>query len=80
VSVATAAVSTGTHYLDFGGNPTVVAAQQHLTRSRSGLALCPRNPPVRFDTSLHSAPQGSSTNTPSRVRSSSTADTRPLSL
>ncbi len=30
VSVATAAVSTGTHYLDFGGNPTVVAAQQHL--------------------------------------------------
>lgn len=28
--VAAAAVSTGTHYLDFGGNPTVVAAQKRL--------------------------------------------------
>jgi lysine 6-dehydrogenase len=28
--VATAAVTTGTHYLDFGGNPAVVAAQKHL--------------------------------------------------
>jgi lysine 6-dehydrogenase len=30
VSVATAAVKTGTHYLDFGGNPTVVASQKLL--------------------------------------------------
>lgn len=29
-SVATTAVATGTHYLDFGGNPTVVAAQKLL--------------------------------------------------
>jgi lysine 6-dehydrogenase len=28
--VASAAVATGTHYLDFGGNPTVVAAQKRL--------------------------------------------------
>jgi lysine 6-dehydrogenase len=30
LSVATAALTTGTHYLDFGGNPTVVASQKHL--------------------------------------------------
>jgi saccharopine dehydrogenase-like NADP-dependent oxidoreductase len=30
LSVATAALTTGTHYLDFGGNPTVVTAQKHL--------------------------------------------------
>lgn len=30
VSVATAALTTGTHYLDFGGNPSVVAAQKEL--------------------------------------------------
>jgi lysine 6-dehydrogenase len=29
-SVAAAALTTGTHYLDFGGNPTVVAAQKEL--------------------------------------------------
>lgn len=29
-SVASAAVETGTHYLDFGGNPTVVQAQKRL--------------------------------------------------
>jgi len=28
--VASAALATGTHYLDFGGNPSVVAAQQRL--------------------------------------------------
>ncbi|MCL1593077.1 MAG: saccharopine dehydrogenase NADP-binding domain-containing protein [Actinomycetia bacterium] len=28
--VASAALATGTHYLDFGGNPSVVAAQKHL--------------------------------------------------
>ena len=30
VDVASAAVDTGTHYFDFGGNPTVVAAQRNL--------------------------------------------------
>ncbi|MCL1600679.1 MAG: saccharopine dehydrogenase NADP-binding domain-containing protein [Actinomycetia bacterium] len=30
LSVATAALTTGTHYLDFGGNPTIVASQKHL--------------------------------------------------
>jgi lysine 6-dehydrogenase len=30
LSVATSAVATDTHYLDFGGNPTVVASQKHL--------------------------------------------------
>lgn len=30
VSVATAALTTGTNYLDFGGNPSVVAAQKEL--------------------------------------------------
>jgi lysine 6-dehydrogenase len=30
LSVAKAALTTGTHYLDFGGNPTVVASQKHL--------------------------------------------------
>ena len=30
LSVATAALTAGTHYLDFGGNPTVVASQMHL--------------------------------------------------
>lgn len=30
LSVATTAIATGTHYLDFGGNPTVVASQKHL--------------------------------------------------
>jgi len=30
LSIATAAVTTGTHYLDFGGNPTVVASQKQL--------------------------------------------------
>jgi len=29
-SVASAAIASGTHYLDFGGNPTVVAAQKRL--------------------------------------------------
>ncbi|NHZ70692.1 MAG: hypothetical protein GWP18_03535 [Proteobacteria bacterium] len=28
--VASAALATGTHYVDFGGNPSVVAAQKHL--------------------------------------------------
>lgn len=30
LAVATAALTTGTHYLDFGGNPTVVASQRRL--------------------------------------------------
>ena len=30
LSVATAAAATATHYLDFGGNPTVVASQKRL--------------------------------------------------
>ena len=43
VSVATAAIDAGTHYLDFGGNPTVVSEQQRLdgaARSK-GLMIVP---------------------------------------
>ena len=41
--VASAAVATGTHYLDFGGNPTVVAAQKRLHEDalEAGVMLVP---------------------------------------
>jgi lysine 6-dehydrogenase len=40
---ASAAVETGTHYVDFGGNPTVVAAQLKLDDAarRAGIAVVP---------------------------------------
>lgn len=36
LSVARAAIKTGTHYLDFGGNPTVVTAQKKLHQAAVG--------------------------------------------
>lgn len=43
VQVATAALETGTHYLDFGGNPTVVSEQKalHSRAQAGGLMLVP---------------------------------------
>ncbi len=43
VDVAKAAVATDTHYLDFGGNPTVVAAQKALSgdAESAGLMIVP---------------------------------------
>jgi lysine 6-dehydrogenase len=43
VDLAEAAIATGTHYLDFGGNPTVVKAQLALdeTARRAGVAVVP---------------------------------------
>jgi lysine 6-dehydrogenase len=43
VGVAEAAIATGTHYLDFGGNPTVVKAQLALDEAarRAGVAVVP---------------------------------------
>ena len=39
VSVAAAAMTTGTHYLDFGGNPSVVAAQKRLHDKATGAGV-----------------------------------------
>ncbi len=39
LSVATAAIPAGTHYVDFGGNPTVVAAQRHLDEEAVGAGV-----------------------------------------
>ncbi len=41
--VASAAIATGTHYLDFGGNPTVVATQRRLQRAaiEAGVMIVP---------------------------------------
>jgi lysine 6-dehydrogenase len=41
--IATAAIDAGTHYLDFGGNPTVVAEQRKLDRAARarGLMIVP---------------------------------------
>jgi lysine 6-dehydrogenase len=41
--VATAAIDTGTHYIDFGGNPTVVASQKALSAraEAAGLMIVP---------------------------------------
>ena len=36
VTVASAALATGTHYLDFGGNPTVVAEGERLSVNPTG--------------------------------------------
>lgn len=43
VAVADAAIATGTHYLDFGGNPTVVARQKqmHSRAIDAGLMVVP---------------------------------------
>jgi lysine 6-dehydrogenase len=43
VPVATAAIATQTHYLDFGGNPTIVAAQLDLDEAAAtaGVAVVP---------------------------------------
>lgn len=43
VSVAAAALTTGTHYLDFGGNPSVVAAQKRLREkaAAAGVMIIP---------------------------------------
>ncbi len=43
LSVASAAVTTHTHYVDFGGNPTVVAGQKHLhdKASDAGVMIVP---------------------------------------
>jgi lysine 6-dehydrogenase len=42
-AVASAALATGTHYLDFGGNPTVVAAQKrmHADAVTNGVMVVP---------------------------------------
>jgi lysine 6-dehydrogenase len=42
-AVASAALATGTHYLDFGGNPTVVAAQRqmHDDAAANGVMIVP---------------------------------------
>ena len=42
-AVASAALATGTHYLDFGGNPTVVAAQRrmHDDAASNGVMIVP---------------------------------------
>lgn len=42
-SIASAALSTGTHYLDFGGNPSVVAAQKQLHENalEAGIMIVP---------------------------------------
>lgn len=43
VAIASAAVDTRTHYLDFGGNPTIVAAQRSLDgpAREAGIAVIP---------------------------------------
>lgn len=43
VAIATAAVETGTHYLDFGGNPTIVRRQLQLdaAATAAGITLVP---------------------------------------
>jgi lysine 6-dehydrogenase len=39
LSVATTAIATDTHYLDFGGNPTVVGSQKHLHDQAAGAGV-----------------------------------------